>query len=277
MGKIADALEKQKIEQEIRTEPLQPAGPKPVVVEDPELIRIREAAGRRKYSPKLIVLNSPESVDAENFKVLRAQLQLIREEDGPPPRTVLVTSTFPGEGKTFVSANLAVSIALGIDEHVLLIDCDLRRPQIHTYFGYTPGEGLAEYLTGKRSIPELLIKTDIPKLSILSAGTIPKNPAELLSSKKMEAFIDEARARYEDRFIILDATPTTFTSESTVLSRHVDGILLVTMSGRSPRQAVVNGIKNLDKKRILGVVFNGYSEPMKSYRKYYSGYYYNKP
>ena len=191
-----------------------------------------------------------------------------------PPRTLLITSTFPGEGKTIISTNLAASIALGIDEHVLLVDCDLRRPQVHNYFGYSIGEGLSEYLTGKRTIPELLIKTDIPKLSILSAGTIPRNPAELLSSRKMEAFIEEAKARYDDRYIILDATPTQFTSECSVLSRHVDGILLVVMSGRSPRQAVRNGIKNLDKKRILGLVFNGYSEPMKSYRKYYSGYYY---
>ncbi|MFO7784414.1 MAG: polysaccharide biosynthesis tyrosine autokinase [Thermodesulfobacteriota bacterium] len=272
MGKISDALEKQNKEREIRAESLKSGSSKPVIIEDPELLRVREAAGRRKYSPKLIVLSSPESVEAENFKVLRAQIQLIKE-NGITPRTLLVTSTFPGEGKTFISTNLAASIALGVDEHVLLIDCDLRRPQVHNYFGYSMVEGLSEYLTGKRTIPELLIKTDIPKLSILSAGAKPPNPAELLSSRKMEAFIEEAKARYDDRYIILDATPTQFTSECSVLSRHVDGSLLVVMSGRSPRQAVRNGIKNLDKKPILGVVFNGYSEPMKSYRKYYSGYY----
>ncbi len=273
MGKISDALEKQNKERGIRTESLQSGSSNPVIIEDPELVRIREAAVRRKYSPKLIVLSSPESVDAENFKVLRAQLQLVKE-NGASPRTLLVTSTFPGEGKTFLSTNLAASIALGIDEHVLLVDCDLRRPQVHNYFGYSLGEGLSEYLTGKRSIPELLIKTDIPKLSILCAGTVQRNPAELLSSRKMETFIEEAKARYEDRYIILDATPTQFTSESSVLSRHVDGILLVVMSRRAPRQVVKTGMLNLDKKRILGVVFNGYSEPMKNYRKYYSGYYY---
>ena len=274
MGKIADALEKQEQEREIRTESLH-SGRKTFLSEDPELTRIHEAAGRRKYSPKLIVLSAPESVDAENFKVLRAHIQFIRQ-NGAPPRTLLITSTFPGEGKSFVASNLAASIALGIDEHVLLVDCDLRRPQVHEYFGYAPGEGLSEYLTGNRTIPELLIKTDIPKLSILCAGTIPRNPAELLASRKMEAFIEEVRAKYEDRYIILDATPTKFTSEASVLSRHVDGILLVVMSGRSPRQAVRNGVKNLDKERILGIVFNGYSEIRKDYREYYSGYYHKQ-
>ncbi|MGD8386294.1 MAG: polysaccharide biosynthesis tyrosine autokinase [Desulfobacteraceae bacterium] len=304
MGKISDALERQKKERAIQAESLRterpeqgevpvppkepkrskgPSAPAPPVskedvnqlrMEDPELSRIQRVAGNRKFSPKLIVVSAPESVDAENFKALRAGIQLTAEKHNPP-RTILVTSTYPGEGKSFVACNLAASIAFGIDEHVLLVDCDLRRPQVHEYFGYVRSQGLADYLSERREIHELLINTDIPKLSILTAGTPLSNPAELVSSNKMEALIEEVRNRYDDRYVILDATPTQFTSEAAVLSRHVDGVLLVVMAQRSPRQAVQNGLRNLEKGRILGVVFNGYSEPLKSYRKYYSGYYHN--
>ncbi len=302
MGKISDALERHEKERAVQTEPLyrnrpeEPEAPPPpgssttretsptrespdpsgfhksLRLEDPELTRIRKAAAIRQFSPKLIVVSSPESVEAENFKALRARIQMASHE-GIPPRTVLVTSTFPGEGKSFVASNLAASIAFGIDEHVLLVDCDLRQPQIHQYFGYAPGQGLSDYLTGRREIPDLLIKTDIPKLSILSAGTPPGNPAELLASHRMETFIEEVRNRYNDRYVVLDATPTQFTAEASVLARHVDGVLLVVMAGKTPRQAVQEGLNILPRERLLGVVFNGYSEPMKGYHKYYAGYY----
>ena len=305
MGKISDALERQKKERAIRAESLptarpgQTESPVPPVrsqssqsssaaapsasieetnrlrIEDPEVSRILRLGRTRKFSPKLLVMSAPESVDAENFKALRARILLSAEKDAPP-RTILVTSTYPGEGKSFVACNLAASIASGIDEHVLLVDCDLRQPQVHRYLGYARSHGLSDYLSGRREIPELLIKTDIPKLSLLTAGSPPHNPAELVSSQKMEAFIEEVRDRYDDRYVILDATPTQFTSEAAILSRHVDGILLVVMARRSPRQAVLNGLRNLEKDRILGVVFNGYSEPLKSYRKYYSGYYHKR-
>ncbi len=241
-------------------------------MENPEISSIQRVAETRKFSPKLLVVTAPESVDAENFKALRARILLSAEKDAPP-RTILVTSTYPGEGKSFVACNLAASIAFGVDEHVLLVDCDLRQPQVHEYLGYARSQGLSDYLSGRRELPELLIKTDIPKLSLLTAGSPPHNPAELVSSRRMEAFIEEVRNRYDDRYVILDATPTQFTSEAAVLSRHVDGILLVVMAERSPRKAVLNGLRNLERDRILGVVFNGYSEPLKSYSRYYSGYY----
>ena len=308
MGKLSDAFDRQEQERSIKTERLpgeKPAGkerpgrkhrkeraedrrtlkaeaphvhgmpaqdPSELMIRDPESERVKKAALGRKYDPKLVVLSSLGSVEAENFKALRAQI-LLNSKNGSPPRTIMVTSTYPGEGKSFVACNLAASIALGIDEHVLLVDCDLRKPQVHQYFGYGRSRGLSDYLTGRAEIPDLLVKTDIPKLTLLMAGTPPGNPAELLSSKRMGALIDEVRTRYDDRYVILDATPTQFTADSNVLSPHVDGILLVVMAHRSPRKAVQGGMQSLAKENMLGVVFNGYDEPMKSYRKYYSGYY----
>ena len=308
MGKLSDAFERQKRERSIRTDTLRtetpeepgdlerparskrtrdksvdavkPVGPSPrvaesledLVIKDPELSRIQRAALGRRYNPKLVVVSSPESMDAENFKVLRARIQLSSPR-AAPCRTIMVISTYPGEGKSFVACNLAASIAFGIDEHVLLVDCDLRRPQVHQYFGYAKSRGLSDYLAGSGEISELLIKTGIPKLSLLTAGNRTHNPAELVSSNKMEAFVEEVRNRYDDRYVILDATPTQFTSESVVLSRHVDGILLVVKANGAPRKAVQNGLHGLAQGNILGVVFNGYNEPLKNYRKYYKGYY----
>lgn len=308
MGKLSDAFERKEQERAIRTDPLQtekpvhpgaregharpqraqkgeprdaPATPVPsepvenvddLIITDPELSRIQKAKLGREYHPKLVVVSAPESVDSENFKVLRAKILLSAQAE-TLPRTIMVTSTYPGEGKSFVACNLAASIAFGIDEHVLLVDCDLRRPQVHQYFGYARSQGLSDYLAGRGEIPELLINTGIPKLSLMTGGSPADNPAELISSNKMESFVEEVRARYDDRYVILDATPTQFTSESSVLSRHVDGILLVVRAHGSPRKAVRNGLHGLDEKSVLGVVFNGYDEPLKSYRKYYSSYY----
>lgn len=185
----------------------------------------------------------------------------------------MVTSTFPGEGKTFVAANLAVSIAMGIDEYVLLIDCDLRRPRLHEMLGYSNCDGLHEYLTGESQLPDLIIRTEIDKLSILPAGKTPPNPTELLSSTRMKEFLEEVRERYQDRFIIVDSTPMQFTAEASILANYVDGIILVIMAQKSPRKAIQEAIKSLGKEKILGVVFNGHSKAYGYYDRYYNRYY----
>jgi protein-tyrosine kinase len=271
MGKIADALEKQNKEKLVRTETLRK-------IERPERA-VPETPGRTSqnfladapYDQKLVALSAPDSLDAENFKVLRAQILFPKE--GPVPKTIMVTSTFPGEGKTFVSANLAVTIALSVKEHVLMVDCDLRRPSLHKSFGYGPCLGLCDYLEGKEQLENLIMKTRVPKLSLLPAGPTPPNPSELLSSEMMRDFLKEVKHRYDDRYIVIDATPSQVTAESSVLAQYVDGIIFVVMSEKSPRDAVRRSIENLGKKKILGVVFNGHNESYKKYQRYYKKYY----
>ena len=185
----------------------------------------------------------------------------------------MVTSTFPGEGKTFVTANLAVSIALGIDEYVLTVDCDLRRPNLHHLFGLSNFKGLHEYLKAEKELPDLLIKTKIDKLSMLTAGSLPSNPTELLSSARMEAFLKEVKDRYQDRFILIDSTPAQITAEANVLAKYVDGIILVIMAQKSRKEAIQKTVQYLGSDKILGVVFNGYVQDHKRYKKYYHQYY----
>ena len=274
MGKISDALERRKKERSIKTEGPLKKRPEKLIIKRTEASRAKEFIQQREYGHKLVVASEPDSLDAENFKVLRAQILFVRDRERP--RTIMVTSAFPGEGKTFVAANLAVSIALGIDEYVLLIDCDFRRSSLHEMLGYTNMEGMCEYLTGEKDLQDLIIRTKIDKLSMLTAGSVPPNPTELLSSNMMEGFVKEVKERYQDRFIIIDATPSQVTAETNVLARYVDGIVLVVMAQKSPRKAIQETVSNLGKEKILGVVFNGYTQADKSYHKYYKKYYKTK-
>ena len=274
MSKIYAALERHEKEKSLKAKRLPIGEPESLIKKGPRSPLGRELIIQNGFSPKLAVLSAPESFDAENFKILRSQI--LFPKDGERPRTIMVTSAFPGEGKTFLSANLAVSLALGIDEYVLLVDCDFRNPNVHKMLGYSNLEGLHEYLTGRRELPDLIIRTRIEKLSLLTAGKSLYSPAELLSSTMMKEFLEEVKGRYQDRFIIIDATPSQVTAEANVLANYVDGIIFVVMAQKAPRETIQRSIENLGKKKILGIVFNGYDQSYKSYRKYYKKYYKEK-
>lgn len=220
-----------------------------------------------KIDPRLLCLLDPQSAAAEMFKLLRAKI--FCKDVVCQGRTIMVTSTQPMEGKSSVSANLAVSIAQGINEYVLLVDCDLRRPSLHSLFGLNARQGLGEYLEHGKSIAPYLLNTPVRKLTLLPAGKPPSNPAELLSSEKMRLLIDEMRSRYHDRYVILDATPAIYTPEITSLSPEVDGILLVVRAGKTPNELALEAVENIGREKILGVVFNACKESQKRYGYYY--------
>ena len=272
VGKISDAFDRHNKEKPTKkVESLPREKPRRLITEEPETTMARRLARRNFFSEKLVVLSAPDSAEAENFRILRGQLLYARDRERP--RAIMVTSTFPGEGKTFVTGNLAVSLALSMDEYVLAIDCDLRRPTLHTICGYPNTEGLHEYLTGKRKLEDVIIRTKIKKFSLLPAGVAPRNPAELLASAAMEDFIKEVRDRYKDRYVVIDSPPAHITAETRVLAEYVDGIVFVVMAQRSPRREVQKSLEILGREKILGVVFNGYSQARKTYHKYYDRYY----
>jgi exopolysaccharide/PEP-CTERM locus tyrosine autokinase len=274
MGKIADALErhqKEKKEKSIKVKGSYTAKPKMLAPEKREVSVAKEFCTLHECSPKVVALSAPDSVDAENFRILRANILFAKNPERP--RTIMVTSPLPGDGKTFVAANLAVSLAMGMDNYVLLVDSDLRFPRLHNMLGYANSGGLHELLTGKRQLRELIVRTQIEKLSILPAGSVPPNPAELLSSTVMEKFLKEVKERYEDRFVIIDSTPARGIAETKVLATYVDGIILVVMAEQTPRKAIQDAIHILGREKILGLVFNGYSQAHRNYHKYYTKYY----
>jgi protein-tyrosine kinase len=284
LGKISDALEKHKKErlipieelrgdtpQRLTTEDLQPEKLVRLKTEDPEVKLARQFSSEGKFSESLVMLSSPDSADAENFKLLRAQILFSR--DRQVPRCILVTSAFPGEGKTFVASNLAVAIAMSVDEYVLLIDADIRRAMIHRVFGLRNVRGLHDCLIGEKEFDELAVKTGVQKLSILPAGTVPRNPAELLSSNMMARFLVEGKERHKDRFIIIDSPPTRITAEVKFLAQFVDAVIFVVMANKTPKRDVQKAIEALGRDKILGIVFNGYDQSLKHYYKYYDKYY----
>jgi protein-tyrosine kinase len=275
VGKIADALERHNKEKVVKLDDLKEEKPKRLVVEDPEVKLARRITSQlgsdQNFSESLVILSSPDSADAETFKVLRGQMLYPR--DHKIPRSMLVTSTFPAEGKTYVTANLAATLALSIEGYVLVIDADLRRPRLHRMFGYSKVKGLHEYLVGDQKLENLILKSGINKLSILPAGKPPTNPTELLSSNMMVKFLDEVKDRYHDRIILIDSPPCSVTAESKFLAQHVDGVIYVVMANKTPRKDVEKAIDNIGRERILGIVFNGCEQVRKSYYRYYDRYY----
>jgi len=227
----------------------------------------------------MVTLSQPQSFEAEQFKILRTNI--LFPSSGKSPRTIMVTSTMPDEGKSMVSANLSISIAQSIQEYVLLIDCDIRRPRIHTQFGFGGVPGLSEHLANGIPLSSLILNTKVNKLSILPGGKPPHNPSELMSSQNMSRLLQEVKYRYSDRFIVIDTPPPKLTAESSALSRQVDGVLLVIEYGRTSREMVLDLINILGKEKIIGIVFNKLDMRFsnyyglgkyKTYSKYYRKY-----
>ena len=225
---------------------------------------------------QLVSFYEPKSLGAEQFRKLRTYLLQLNIQG--PPKTIMVTSATSGEGKTFVSANLAAGLSRELHAHVLLVDCDLRIPSLANLFGFPNGLGLSDYLRDSRKIADLLLKTGIEKLSLLPGGNIQENPTELVGSKKMEDLVHELKSRYNDRYVIFDSTPLLATSESEVLSTLVDGIIIVVKAGVTPRETVKQAISSLEKEKILGFVLNHLEFRSPGLHSRYfgsSGYYYH--
>lgn len=272
MGKIYDALEKFNRDRMRRASPeVKPGAGK---TEEPGIMGPRVG----DFSPglcldtrvddRLICVSDPNSLATEQFKTLRSRI--LYPFKGSPPRAVMVTSAMVEEGKSLVAANLAISISQGISQHVLLVDCDIRRPVQHTIFNVAGDRGLSDYLKHQVPLKDLLAKTAIDKLTLLPGGMPPLNPSELLSSEKMAVFIEEVKNRYNDRIIIFDATPVQIAAEVSVLAKYVDGILLVVKRGRTDREIIERAIPVLGREKVLGVVFNGFGCFPREYNQFKS-------
>ena len=267
MGKIHDALIKSDKESKAATTTKKPS---PFKIYDRKAREkgfsgaIKTIFKSKDVDKNIVSLLEPQSFEAEQFKHLRTNI--LFPVSGNPPRSIMVTSAVPSEGKSFVASNLAVSIAQNIDQHVLLMDCDMRKASVHSNFGFNEVEGLSGYLSKETSLSSLLLKTDINKLTILPGGKPPDNPAELMSSNKMSELLKEVTSRYNDRYIIIDSPPPHITSETSIVARQVDGILLVVKAGSTSREMVEELLEMMGKEKVLGVVVNWFDmSSMKSY------------
>jgi protein-tyrosine kinase len=215
----------------------------------------------------LIALTKPRSYEAEQFKILRTNL--LFPESGKPTKSILVTSAGPGDGKSFVSANLAVSLALDKDRKVLLIDADVRRSEIHKIFGLNRVEnGVCNFLTDHIPLSSLLVRTSLKNLLVLPAGELTHDADELRSLEKLPKLFEEIAVNYGDYCVVVDSPPPKLASETGVLSRLVDSIVIVVKAGVTRKEYVEDTLGLLDKEKIAGIVFNWYESSMSNYKKY---------
>ena len=222
-------------------------------------------------STALAMIDDVRSPIAESYRHLRTSLLL--SSAGQPPKTILVTSSQPSEGKTTTAINTAFMLAQTGAE-VLIIDCDLRRPRLHAQFEVANSKGLTTWLSGEKNLDNLLqVCTKTPNLKVLTSGPVPPNPAELLGSEEMRRLLGKLSERFAH--IIIDSPPAISFTDASILSTMVDGVVLVVHGGRSSR-AVVRRAKQqlLDVgAHIFGVVLNNVKLESQDY--YYSGYYPN--
>ncbi len=218
----------------------------------------------------LALVDDSRSAVAESYRHLRTSLLL--SSAGQPPKTILVTSSQPSEGKTTTAINTAVMLAQTGAE-VLIIDCDLRRPRLHAHFEISNAAGLTNWLSGERDVDRLVQNYEkLPNLKLLTSGPVPPNPAELLGSDEMRKLLGVLSERFAH--IIIDSPPAISFTDASILSTMVDGVMLVVHGGKSSR-AVVRRAKQqlLDVgAHIFGVVLNNVKlESQQDY--YYAGYY----
>lgn len=223
----------------------------------------------KKSSDELIVEKYPKAIISENIKSLRTNLQFTSVDRDL--ETILVTSTNAGEGKSFISSNLAVSFAQA-GGRVLLVDCDLRKGRLHKIFGLTNTEGLSNLLTSDlRGLSKYVRPTKINNLDVITCGTYPPNPSELLASQKNKRLIKILREHYD--IVIFDGVPVAGLADSVILSTLVDETLVVVRDGFTSKNDLVYVKESLDKvgAKVAGVVFNMVNQRA---TKYYSSYYY---
>jgi succinoglycan biosynthesis transport protein ExoP len=209
------------------------------------------------------------SETAEAYRQIRTNLQFLDVDD--PARTIVITSSLPGEGKTTVAVNLAIVLAQS-GARVALVEADLRRPRVTRYLGMISGAGLSNVLAGTARYDELTQPYGDGRLTVLAAGPMPPNPSEMLGSKLMRSLLAEARE--ENDFIIIDAPPLLPVTDAAVLSVAADGAIIVARHGvttRAQLQQAASNLKRIDAK-LLGVVLNRI--PPKAAEGYGYGYSY---
>ena len=165
---------------------------------------------------------------------------------------IMLTSSYSGEGKTFSAINLAISMAMERDKHVLLIDADINKPSHHEVFDFDADYGLTDLLLGKvKDMSRVLYKTNIPSLTLMPSGTKTSHATELLASEAMEKFIKEISSFYKDRLIIFDAPPLLLPTEASVLASHMGQVIIVVQAEKTRRQEVKRSLSMLSNKIVL--------------------------
>jgi exopolysaccharide/PEP-CTERM locus tyrosine autokinase len=197
----------------------------------------------------------------EDFRIIKRPLIkrafAERAEGDRPGNLIMITSSLPGEGKTYCAINLAMSIAMELDHTVLLIDADVARPSVLRTLGLPAQRGLMDILLDdKLELADVMLRTNVDTLSILAAGTSTPRATELLASQNMSTFLNEIANRYPDRIVIFDSPPLLLTSEAHVLATHMGQIVLVVESETTTQHAVKESLRQLEGCSNVNLIYN---------------------
>ncbi len=203
---------------------------------------------------RLVSLYAPSSPQAKRIDILRSQL--LYPFHGEPPRTIMITSAAAGEGRSLLTANLAISFARGLQQYVMIMDCHLGSPVIDQMLEVPRTPGLTDYLEWDAEVFEVMHWSKVDKLSVIPAGSPSERSAEILATDKMASLLSELRERYSDRYILLDTPPVQAQDDPAVLARMVEGIVFVVLGGVTDRELVLRALHSLPEEKIVGVVLN---------------------
>jgi capsular exopolysaccharide synthesis family protein len=231
---------------------------------------LRSRVAKRGFDPHLVSFYRPTAPIAESYRHLRTNVQRLQADK--PVRCIILTSANAGDGKTTTVCNLAISLAQD-EKKVLLVNADLRNPMIHISFALKNEKGLASLLSGTATFDEALQRRVLENLDIIASGELPRNPSELLGSKKMKEFIEHMKEKYD--YVLFDAPPLLAVTDATVLATEVDAVLIVASAGITKATAlrsVAEFLLNIGV-NMIGVVLNNFNR-RDAYGRYSSDYLY---
>jgi capsular exopolysaccharide synthesis family protein len=225
----------------------------------------------RSYPVELITFGHPKSMLSEAYRNIRTSILLSFSER--PPKRIVITSPNPAEGKTTTVINTGIALSQ-TGAQVVVVDSDMRKPRIHKIFDEENGIGLSNFLSGHTALESIIKKTEIPNLYYIPSGPIPPNPSELIGSKPFKSMVESLGERFDH--IVLDSPPVLGFADSIILSTSVDGVILVVLGGKTPRETLQRAKEVLHQvnAKILGVVINRIDIQRSDYGYYYYRYHY---
>ena len=224
---------------------------------------------KERRNEPAILFEKDNSGIAEAFRKLRTNLQFLAVDN--PPRVIVVISSAPSEGKSTTAINIALALAEG-DKNVVLVDGDMRRPSLHKYLDLVGSVGFSTVLSGGASLSEVLQPTKFPRLTVLTAGPTPPNPSELLGSLAAQKTLDELRSTFD--YVVVDSAPLLAVTDGAILATHADGALIMAKFGQTKRDQLAHAVGNLRDvgAKLLGAVFT--MIPARGGGSYAYNYYY---
>lgn len=211
----------------------------------------------------ILTYYQPKGAVAEQYRTLRTNIKRLNKDN--PVKTLALTSSVHNEGKSTTAVNLAIAMSYEKDKKVLLVDCDLRKSRAHILLGMQNIRGLADHLNGKVKLEDVIRKTQISGLDLITAGVVPTDPSELLGSQNMKVFLTIVKQSYD--FVVLDTPPVIPLTDAAALGTSVDGVVLVVQTNRTKREVVTQAENLLQQAgcNLLGFILTNVEYYIPSY------------